>query len=422
MNLLTKSHLTTEISKGLYLLSLIFCSQMVYGQSALNILDFYHETFPETKARVITAKATMGNYTFHANAGGISFQTVASPADNLKNRSVSVDFTDNRLVVQIGTQNFYPNLPFWQLAPITNFADSPYTVAVTQMGDTIGNKEAECLFHPAFLDNLLGLRLFQAELLNIPNILWDIPIDAQRKPILADSEQPFTPRMDSVIHRTIYEKLTSGEKFTSFTLTDKDANIVFEIDGSDLKLSGNPYYYFTKTEIDTANIRKLQMQLDKCYEEIEIHAKVLLKEKYSPDLNPRTNLKGLIKALSENKQERIFNPYSTQYVEKALKKLETLNQMTDDQIGIKFKTLDSFSESFKSYWNLLKKYNPLVYSAVENTAQWAAFFRYVKTVNPENWALFVKKIQSNHPSDAPAVQTPTSSEINYFRFFDELDQ
>jgi hypothetical protein len=421
MNRVRKFLLTTGTFKGIYLLLLIFCSQLVYGQSALNILDFYHETFPAVKARIITAKATVGNYTFHANAGGISFQAVASPADNLKNRSVSVDFTNNRLVVQIGTQNFYPDLPLWQLTPIASFADSPYTVVVTQMGDTIGKKEAECLFHPAFLDNLLGLRLFQAELLNIPDILWDIPIDAQRKPILATSEQPFTPQMDSAIHRTIYEKLTGSEKFTSFTLTDKDVDMVFEINGSELKLSGNPYYYFTKTEVDTANVRQLRMQLDECYKVIETHAEILLKEKYSPDLNPRTNLKGLIKTLSENKQERIFNPYSTQYVEKSLKKLETLNQMTDDQIGIKFKTLDSFSESFKPYWSLLKKYNPLVYSAVENTAQWAAFFRYVKTVNPENWALFVKKIQNNK-SDAPAVRTPTSSEINYFRLFDELNR
>lgn len=312
MNRVPKFRLTTEISKGIYLLSLIFCSQLIYGQSALNILDFYHETFPEMKARIITTKATVGNYTFHANAGGVSFQAVASPADNLKDKSVSVDFADDRFVVRIGTQNFYPNLPFWQLAPIVNFADSPYTVVVTQMGDTIGKKEAECLFHPAFLDNLLGLRLFQADLLNISDILWDIPMDAQRKPILAASEKPFTPRMDSVIHRTIYEKLTSGEKFTAFALTDKEANIVFDIEGSDLKLSGKPYYYFTKTEIDTANIRQLQVQLDECYKELETHAEVLLKEKYSSALNPRTNLKGLINALSENKQERIFNPYSTQ--------------------------------------------------------------------------------------------------------------
>ena len=105
MNRVPKFRLTTEISKGIYLLSLIFCSQLIYGQSALNILDFYHETFPEMKARIITTKATVGNYTFHANAGGVSFQAVASPADNLKDKSVSVDFADDRFVVRIGTQN-----------------------------------------------------------------------------------------------------------------------------------------------------------------------------------------------------------------------------------------------------------------------------------------------------------------------------
>ena len=406
--------------KNIYVLLLILCPQLVTGQVALNILDLYHKSFSEVKARIITAKSTIGNYTFHASAGGISFQAVASPSDNLKDENIFLDFIDKHLMVQVGTQRFQPDLPFWQLAPIVSFADSPYTVAITQMGDTIDNKEAECLFHPAFLDNLLGLRLFQAELLNMPNVLWDIPIDAQRKPILAASEQTFAPKMDSVIYRTIYKKLTNDEKFTAFTLTDKDVNIVFEIDGSNLKLSGKPYYYFTKTEVDTANVRQLREQLNECYKDIETHAKILLKTKYSPSLNPRTNLKDLTKALNENKHEQIFNPYSMQYIEKAMKKLESLNQLTNDEIGIKFKTLDGFTESFKPYWDVLKRYNPLVYSAVENTAQWTAFFRYVKAANPENWAVFVKKVENYNQWDAPAVQTPTSSEINYIRLFEEF--
>jgi hypothetical protein len=420
MNRISKFRLMERAKKNISLFLLILCPQFATGQVALNILDLYYKPFPEIKARIITAKSAIGNYTFHANAGGISFEAVASPADNLKNERILLDFIDNRLAVQIGTQSFQPDLPFWQLAPIVSFADSPYTVAITQMGDTIDNKEAECLFHPAFLDNLLGLRLFQAELLNMPNVLWDVPIDVEHKPVLAASEQPFTAQMDSAIYRILYEKLTNGEKFTSYTLTDKDADIVFEIDGSDLKLSGNPYYYFTKTEVDTTNVRQLREQLNECYKEIETHAKILLKTRYSPSLNPRTNLKGLIKALSENKQEQIFNPYSMQYVETALKKIESMNQLTNDEIGIKFKTLDSFSELFKPYWDLLKRYNTRVYSAVENTAQWAAFFRYVKAINPENWTVFVEKIQNCNQWDAPAVQTPTSSEINYFRLFDEF--
>ena len=411
-----------ELIKGFYLTVFIFCSSFAYSQSAINILDLYHESFPDKSARIITSTAKIDDYAFLEYVGGVSFQTVASPAEDLKNKSVSLDFTDNRLAIRIGTKTVYPALPFWQLAPIVKFADSPYTVVVSQLGDTINNKEAQCKFHPAFLDNLLGLRLFQADLLNLTDILWDLPIDAQKHYILAPSEQPFIPERDSTIHRSIYEKLSKGEPFTSFVLTDKDVPVVFDMDESGLTFSGNPYYYFIKTTVDTANVRQLRTQVYDCYDDIETYAKILLKDKYTPELNPRTNMGNLLKALDKVKQADIFNPYSMYSVEKAVSRLDSLNNLTDDQIGIKFQVMNDYTESFKSYWNLLKKFNPLVYSAVENTSQWAAFFRYVRQVNPENWSQFVKKVESDETTDAPAVQTPTSSDVNYFRYFDEKEK
>ena len=422
MNLKNQHLSKTGTLKGIFPVVLIFCSSFISGQSAINILDLYRRSFPEKSARTITTNAQIGDYTYHTSVGGISFEGVAYPAASLINEKISLDFADNRLVIQIGTKTFYPNLPFWQLAPIVNFADSPYTVASSQLGDTTNNQGAKYRFHPAFLDNLLGLRLFQANLLNLTDILWDLPIDAQRRYILAPSEQPFTPVRDSTLHRTIYEKLAKGANFTSFVLTDKDVNYVFEIVGSDLKLSGRPYYYFTRMESDTANIRKLRTQLLECYDEIETQAKILLKDDYTPALNPRTGLGNLVAALTKRKQEKVFNPYSMQYMTKALVTLDSLNELTNEKIGIKFQVLNDYTQSFKPYWDLLKKFNPPVYSAVENTAQWSAFFRYVRKTNPANWSQFVKKIEAGGKPDAPAVQTPTFSEINYFRYFDEREK
>ena len=412
----------TGLIKWFYLMVLIFCSSFVYSQSAINILDLYHDSFPIENARIITANAQIGNYNFHAGIGGISFQAVASPAANLKNESVSLDFADNRLTVQIGTKTFYPDLPFWQLDPIVKFVDSPYTVAVSELGDTTNNKEAQYRFHPAFLDNLLGLRLFQADLLNLTDILWDLPVDAQRNYILAPSEQPFTPVRDSTLHRTIYEKLSTDDPFTSFVLTDKDVDIVFDIDESGLKFSGTPYYLFTKTTLDTANARQLRQQALSCYDDIETHAKILLNDDYSPALDPRTHLADLLKALDKMKQQTAFNPFSMYTIKKAVSKLDSLSNLTDAQIGIQFQVMDDYTESFKSYWDLLEKFNPLVYSAVEKTSQWSAFFRYVQRKNPDNWFQFLRKVANSSSGDAPAVQTPTSSDINYFRYFDEKEK
>ena len=410
-----------RLLKGIYLIVLIFCASYGYSQSAIGILDLYHESFRETRALTVTTNARIGDYAFHTNVGGISSQAVASPSSLLENESVSLDFENNRMIVRIGNKTIYPNLPTWQLVPIVKFADSPYNVAVSQLGDTTGNQGAECRFHPAFLDNLLGLRLLQADMLNLTDILWDLPIDAQRRYILAPSEQGFRPNRDSILHRTLYEKLYSG-RFTSYVLTDKDVNVVFDIDGSNLTFSGKPYYYFLRTELDTANIRQIRAKLIKSYNDIDIYAKVLLKEKYTPDLNPRTNLGSLVEMLAKQKQEQVFNPYSMHYIENAINELTYLNSLTDEEIGIQFQFLDDYSESFRPYWDYLKRYNPLVFSTVENTFHWSAFFRYVIKNNPSNWSIFVEKVENNSNWDAPPIQTPTSTDINYFRYFDEKEK
>ena len=407
--------------KVMSLTSLIFYSSFVYSQSALNILDLYHDPFPDKNAKVITANARIGDNNFHAKIAGISFQAVASPVRSINERDISLDFADNSLIVKIGTRTYYPDLPYWQLAPIVNFVNSSFDVAFSQLGDTVGNKQAQCKFHPAFLDNLLGLRLFQADLLNLTDILWDIPIDAQRNYMLAQSEGGLVPFRDPNIHRRIYEKLETGS-FSSFTLTDKDVKIIFDVNESELIFSGNPYYYFVKNKADTTNVRLIRSQLINCYNEIDANAKILLKDKYSSDLSSRTNLKGLLEVLNKNNKGGIFNPYTMYSIEKALSNLDSLNRLTDAQIGIQFQILNDFSESFKPYWDLLKIYNPLVYTAVENTAHWSAFFRLIRKVNPNNWSMFVRKIENEGRWDAPTVRTPTSTEINYFRFFEEKEK
>jgi len=420
MNQVIHFSLNVRTLKGFFLAALIFCTSFVYSQSALNIMDLYHESFPNKNAFIVTTNALIGDYNFHTNVGGVSFQAVASPSENISNQAVSLDFADNRLIVRIGTKVFYPNLPFWQLSSIVSFVNSPYDVIVSELGGTNNNQQAQCKFHPVFLNNLLGLRLFQADLLNQTDILWDLPVDAQRSYILAPSEQGFTPVRDSVIHKQIYEKLMSG-KFTSFALTDKDVNFVFYIDDAGLEFLGTPYYYFTKTVMDVANINSLRTQLIDSYNDIESNAKLLLKEKYTPALDPRTHLNDLIKALGKYKEQSDFNPYSVYYLGQAINKVDSLNKLTDADLGIQFQTMDNFTESFKPYWSLLKKYNPVVYSAVENTAQWSAFFRYVSKVNPDNWSQFANKVQTG-TWDAPAIQTPTSTDINYFRYFDDKEK
>jgi len=396
----------------------LFCSCLIYGQNSLNVIDLYHDATLKDTVRTIEAKADVGEYVFHSGIGGVSFEAVAIPAMGLTNQNIALDYEGDNLVVKIGDKVFYPKLSKWQLIPIVKFADSPYQVAFSALGDTTNNKEAQCKYHPAFLNNLLGLRIFQSDLLNIPDVLWDLPKDKNGEYILAASENSYIPRKDSLLNAKLYKELTgNGRQFTSYLVTDKYAEIIFDTEGDKLIFSGHPDYFFTRNNTNEERVEGLRERVEYCYKEIAENAKILLGDQYTSDLNPKTDLRDLQVIMEDNKNKIESNLFPFYKLRDALIELDSLNRLTDEQIGIKFQTLDKFSASFGKNWTLLKKYNYPVYAAVENVSHWAAFFRYVKKTNPNNWAAFAEKIRQGKISDAPEVITPTSYEINYIRIF-----
>jgi hypothetical protein len=396
---------------------------MIYGQQSLNIIDLSYDYFLSRQARTIQAKAKVGVYAFHEGTGGVVFESVATPSKAIGNSKISLDYENDRFSVTVNDQKIYPELPDWQLIPMVAFADSPYEVLFSPLGDTIRNREAQCLYHPAFLNTLAGLRIFQSDLLNLPNLLWDLPKDAEGEYILAKSEKPYTPQINEIIERKLYDDLCGNVKpFSSFILTDKNANIGFDIKNGQILFSGHPYYLFTKNESNLEHIDNLKKGIEQIYTDIETNSRIFLGSKYTSDLDPRTNLGGLLNVLKENRREETFNPYSMHKVISAINRLDSLNSLSDTQIGMKLSVLDQYSATFNENWKLLKKYNPPVYSTVENIAQWAAFFRYVKKTNSVSWNSFVRKISGRIVKDAPKTNTPTTYDINYFKLLDELNQ
>jgi hypothetical protein len=404
------------------LVFLLLCSTITYGQKSLNIIDLYYDYLLNKPARSIQAKANLGVYGFHEGIGGIAFESVATPSSAIGNSKISLDYESNRFSVTINGQKIYPELPDWQLIPTAIFADSHYQVLFSPLGVADKNEEAQCRYHPAFLNTLAGLRIFEADLLNLPNMLWDLPKNPEGEYILAQSEESFTPQMNEEIEQKLYDDLCGdGKPFSSYVLTDKNANISFDIQDKQIQFTGHPYYLFTKNESNLEHIDNLKKKLEQIYNDIETNSKIFLGSKYSSNLNPRKNLGGLLKVLEDNRNEETFNPYAMHAVVTAIGKLDSLNSLNDAEIGIKLSVLNQYSATFNENWELLKQYNPPVYSTVENIAQWAAFFRYVKKTNPANWNSFTGKISTRTVKDAPKVDTPTSYDINYFKLIEESE-
>jgi hypothetical protein len=403
-------HIKYFYSKRIWLVLFLFYSAMIYGQQSLNITDLYSDYFLSRQARTIQEQTNLG-------AGGVAFESIALPSRAIGNSKISLDYESGQFSITVGKQKIYPEIPDWKLIPTAKFADSPYQVLFSSAGDTVNNREAQCRYHPAFLNTFAGLRIFQTDFLNIPGMLWDLPKDSEREYLLAKSEKPFTPRDNKTIEQTLVDDLSGkGRPFSSFILTDRGVNIIFDIQGGQLQFSGHPYYLFSKSESDPAQFDRLKRDLERTYIDIESNSKAFLGRKYTSELNPRTNLAGLLKVLQANRKDESFNPYAFKGVTSALNKLDSLISMSEAGLGVKFTVLNQFSTTFnENNWELLKRYNPPVYSTVEDIARWAAFFRYVKRTNPANWNYFIEKISGRPVNDAPKVDTPTTYEINYFR-------
>jgi hypothetical protein len=67
--------------------------------------------------------------------------------------------------------------------------------------------------------------------------------------------------------------------------------------------------------------------------------------------------------------------------------------------------MPALTHALKNQPDLLKKINPVVVNAVHTTAEYAAFFRYLKFNHPQTWEKFLTSIA--HVTIRPAVKTPT---------------
>lgn len=237
---------------------LLFCSNIVFGQELMELgkLDLVKAPTHVTIAQrsIIPSKANINTFRFRTTIGGVAFEEVAYPSNNLIGKNVSIDYfsSNNQIVISIGNQHFYERLPKWQLQPITNFVNSGDKAIITVFGDNI----AQVKYHPVFLDNLLGLRLFQADLM-LAGAIWDLA-DAWEIPknkstgrfIYAKSEESLLPDVFNNekyvnIYRKI-ERILYDFDYESYVFTDWNQSITFDVVNNKFILNGEPYYSFTK--------------------------------------------------------------------------------------------------------------------------------------------------------------------------------
>lgn len=308
-------------------------------------------------------KGGLKSSSFLRGVGGVDFGEVAVPSTKLLNKVIRINYNPNvedgyRMSIRIDENYYYPYLPDWQLLPIAKFANSKYDACVSLFGENTDEFSYDIIYHPAFENTLLGLRLLHADVMltdleefkELPKINGNQILGKGETGNVSTNWNSTATSVQAIINKYAPQ---------SWVFTDDDVTVNFFVsDQNQLKLTGNPYYFLWK---------------DKIYIDMEKY------ENIDPD------------SLSDEEKDKIL--------------MEIFLDRNDRN---EIASIDEAIEFIKKID--LKSLNEDVYTAAENTMKYGAFFRYIKITNPENWHIFLNTI--GMVDIKPAINTPTTWEKN----------
>ena len=161
------------MKKSFYAFRAIFSSVMIMAMS-LSMIALRSMSLGDLKFVLPSVGMQMASRTFDIKMattgitssmfqkiGGVAFIQTAVPTFEIDGLELSCDIADNSASVAINDTVYELPLEVWQLQAIVNFADASGNAAVT----LFGGKECRIKYHEAFIDNLMGLRLLQVDLM-----------------------------------------------------------------------------------------------------------------------------------------------------------------------------------------------------------------------------------------------------------------
>ena len=304
----------------------------------------------------------MTSYGFVGSVGGVAFEAIAKPDILLRNEIIELSYNrlkpdGYRLSISFDDKTYNPFFPDWKLVPIAKYADSEYNACISLFGPNSTEEFYDIVYHEAFEDTLLGLRLLQADIVLMDmSEFWQLP-KLNGELILGLGEKE--PDRDQGRNAAqIINNVMQEDPFQSWVLTDLGINVTFYTENGKFLITGFPYYYFW--EADNDNYKRLWNEYEKMANEYRE--------------------KGLIKEHNET-------------VRKA-------NELEPEVYEI-----EGLTERLKTKFSVLEKINPPVYNAAYQTVRFAALFRSVKKNNINNWTAFMNNIKEIKIK--PSIKTPT---------------
>lgn len=381
---------------------------------------------------------------FLGRVGGVTFDGVAKPKGNLTVRSLNLDYTSRnkadgeRLSILINGKNVSAPIPDWKLIPIAKFANSDFYSTFTLFGRLEDREEEKRIiesggnivnYHPAFMNTLMGLRLFQLDTLALSRFAsYDLVKDADNYLLGKGESEPNIETNRTGLNRFLEfrsENLSQFNKGSSYLISDRDTDVFFSIEGNNLSLSGEPTYYYWDIDREFAsNIyepEKIQVEHKLISEQLDwmsIHRPRATRKswfikhiiiginQYAEKIEiPRylraysKHLENVLLMKTKRERETYLKEIDLGPLSGELTKIRLVNKY------LRAKEASELNNLLSNQTEMFRAINPTVWNSGVTVMQYAAFFRYYKNINPIGWRNFMRQIESVEPR--PFVETPT---------------
>jgi len=433
-----------QLKKLSVLFLILLLSLSVYAQMQLGRATLLHAKAPALM-NPMHLSSGLSNPGFVSGVGGVVFDAVASPNENITLDNLQMDYLPEeadgkRLVLNINGQNIETHIYDWQLIPIAKYADSKYYSVFTLFGDLDDENLQDSLveqgyrilnYHPAFENTLMGLRLFELDILIISDISVDLP-EIDGKYILGKGEIPpkiFENTLGALKAQSFLQDSVQNVfgEYRSYIINDYQRDIRFNIENSKLNITGEPYYYLWHYQSDRGGLNSENSDsvyteiFSEVYAEIESELDAAINRNYLSFDEKEWIIRKILEITDDFEEGFAFmqDTVIQDYLEHNDRNTRNsyLHRMDVEHLYMLFFNmrivlkafrivhLENASEKISENIDLIKNINPAVWKAGVITMRYSAFFRYIKENFPLQWNSFMKKIQDVEIE--PEVETPS---------------
>lgn len=377
---------------------------------------------------------------FVGRVGGVAFGATAAPAGPLSFANLSLSYRPekrdgDRLWVTVDGRDFRAPIYDWQLVPIARFADSPYKSCVTIFGELNDREEGRRLlsngdgvlnYHPAFNNTLLGLRLFQFDIIISEPYATELPAQNGRFLLGEGESQPDRNAnirgWNALARLRIQLGSELGVKTRSYVINDEGRAVSFDLRGGSLNLTGDPYVYFwlyksefpgydeeaTRRRIREETVGEVQRSLPagrgRAAAEKEAYVRMILRllqevEEQEATDSLHESIAKVLRINGDLARRNYLKGFTTESIRNVV---ISQRYIADAQTVI---PLPEYSERISREGAMMRRINPTVWDAGVNVMRYAAFFRYYKARHPAQWQAFLSRLSRVPVS--PQVETPT---------------